>query len=133
MPGKLFTKNINTYRVYRKLSRNKLAVFGVVVLLLLIITAVVYPLITPYPYDQTDFMAAYQPPSAAHPLGTDELGRDLLSRILYGTRITIEVGLGAVMIAMVAGVALGLVAGYFRAAWTRSSPPCWTRCGLSPR
>lgn len=112
--GKLFHRNVNTYRVYRKLTRNKLAVFGIVILLLLIFSALFYPLIAPYPYDLTDFMASYQPPSTTHLLGTDELGRDLLSRILYGSQITIGVGVGAVFIAMVVGVTLGLVSGYFR-------------------
>lgn len=112
--GKRFIKNINTYRVYQKLVRNKLALFGIIVLLLLILSALFYPLITPYPFDKTDFMAAYQPPGWAHLLGTDELGRDLLSRILYGSQITIGVGVGAVLIAMVIGVALGLAAGFFR-------------------
>lgn len=114
MRGKRLIQNVNTYRIVRKLTRNKLAMFGVAVLLLVILTAIFYPLITPYPYDQTDFMAAYQGPSAQHWLGTDELGRDLLSRILYGAQITIIVGVAAVAIAMVLGVALGLVAGYFR-------------------
>lgn len=114
MLEKLFIKNLNYYRVYRKLKQNKLAVFGIVFLLLLIFTALFYPLITPYPFDLTDFNASYQPPSVTHLLGTDELGRDLFSRILYGSQITILVGVGAVVIAMIMGVALGLLAGYFR-------------------
>lgn len=114
MLGRLFQKNVNTYRVYRKLIRNKLAIFGAVIAALVILAALLYPLITPYPYDKADFMAAYQAPSARHLMGTDELGRDLFSRVLYGCQITITVGVVAVLIAMVAGVALGLAAGYFR-------------------
>lgn len=59
-----------------------------------------------------DYGAFLQPPSAAHPLGTDDLGRDVLSRLLYGARVSLEVGLVAVAIALVAGVAVGLLAGY---------------------
>ncbi|MEA5014343.1 MAG: ABC transporter permease [Candidatus Limiplasma sp.] len=114
MLDRLFRKNVNTYRIYRKLIRNKPVVFGAVIILLVVLTALLYPLITPYPYDQADFMAAFQAPSAKHIMGTDELGRDLFSRILYGCQITITVGVVAVLIAMVAGVTLGLLAGYFR-------------------
>ncbi len=94
------------------LLRDKKALAGLVVLSLFAVTAVFGPLLSPYdPNDMLFEMMA--PPSLAHPLGTDDLGRDLLSRIVVGTRISLFVGVSTVVIALVLGVGLGLVAGYF--------------------
>ncbi len=70
-------------------------------------------MIAPYNPDYQDISATLQPPSAAHALGTDELGRDILSRVMYGGRVSLEVGVVSVGLALVIGVSLGLVAGYW--------------------
>lgn len=100
-------------RVIRVMSRRPVVIGGVVIILMLFITAVFAPIIAPYdPYDQ-DLEARLSHPSKSHPAGTDELGRDLLSRIIYGARISLMVGIVAVTIAGVIGIGLGLIAGYF--------------------
>lgn len=95
------------------LRRDAKALVGAVVLLLLVIAAVFAPWITPYDPNHVDFLAAMEAPSLAHPLGVDDLGRDLLSRLIYGTRISLFVGISTVVIALVIGVILGLLAGYY--------------------
>jgi peptide/nickel transport system permease protein len=97
-------------RVVRRLVRAPLALTGAVV----IVVAVLVAVLAPYPAAQTDFGATFAPPGAAgHLLGTDSLGRDILSRIMYGTRASLVVGVLSVLLALVVGVPLGLVAGYF--------------------
>ena len=97
--------------IYR-LSRNKAAMFGGVILILLIISAVLAPWIAPYSYSYQDLNLGASPPSSEHFLGTDILGRDLLSRILYGARISLLVGFVATGVALVIGVSWGIIAGY---------------------
>ena len=100
------------YIVLRQLSRNTGAVVGAVIVVTEILLALFAPYIAPYdPIDQV-LADALKPPSQAHPLGTDEVGRDILSRIIYGTRISLRVGLISVGIASIIGVSLGLLAGY---------------------
>lgn len=95
------------------LIANRLAVFGLVILALLIITAALGPWITPSNPTLADIGSRLQPPSLEHPFGTDELGRDILSRVIAGARVSLVVGFVAVGIALGAGVPLGLIAGYF--------------------
>jgi oligopeptide transport system permease protein len=95
----------------RRLCRNRLAMLGVAVLFCLILSSVMAPWIAPYPYDRTDLRYGARPPSRAHPLGTDELGRDLLTRILYGSRISFAVGILATLVSLTIGVSYGSVAG----------------------
>lgn len=100
-------------RVLRRLGRNPLAVISAAVLLVAVVVAVGAPLLAPVSPDLTDFNATFAPPGAAgHLLGTDDLGRDVLSRIMYGTRASLTVGLLAVAVGMVVGVPLGLASGY---------------------
>jgi len=100
-------------RFLRVFLGRKVVIFGTVIILILIITAIFAPLIAPYdPYKQ-NLSEALQGPSRAHLLGTDPLGRDELSRIVYGTRISLAVGIIAVGVAAIIGMALGLIAGYF--------------------
>jgi len=95
------------------LFQRKVVIFGAVVILLLIITAIFAPLIAPYdPYEQ-NLNEYLQQPSWGHILGTDELGRDTLSRIIYSSRISLLVGIVSVGIAAGAGILLGLIAGFF--------------------
>lgn len=97
--------------IYR-LTRNKAAMFGAFILLILIISAALAPWIAPYSYSFQNLELGASPPSADHILGTDVLGRDLLSRILYGARISLLVGFVATGVALVIGVSWGIVAGY---------------------
>jgi len=99
-------------RTWRKFSRNKLAVVGAVFVTLLILAAVFAPWIAPYAYDKVDYTATYQGPSASHIFGTDELGRDLLSRQLYSLRVALLVALGAESITLAVGSVVGAIAGY---------------------
>ena len=84
------------------------SVFGAVV-----VAALLGPHIAPFPYDGMDIMARFLPPDATHWLGTDEFGRDVLSRLLYGGRLSLLMGIGATLVSLVAGVPLGLAAGYY--------------------
>ena len=101
-------------RVLRRVLHNPLAIIGLVVVLVAVLAALLAPLIAPFPYDATDFTApAPQPPSLTHLLGTDELGRDQLSRVLYGLRVSVVVGALAVVLSVLIGVPLGLLAGFY--------------------
>ena len=96
----------------RRLSRNKAAICGGAIILFLIICAILAPWIAPYSYEYMDFEQMGMAPSAQHLLGTDELGRDLLSRLLYGSRVSLMVGFIATGVALVIGVSWGIIAGY---------------------
>lgn len=100
-------------RVMKQMSKNKLAMFGLIILLAELVLVLLAPVIAPYEYSYMDAMAMQQGPSAAHWFGTDELGRDIFSRVLYGGRYSITMGLFAVLISQTMGIALGAVAGYF--------------------
>jgi peptide/nickel transport system permease protein len=95
-----------------QLTRDRKALVALVVLVVLSIAALLAPLITPYDPNAMDFMMI-EGPSWTHPLGTDDLGRDLLSRLIYGARISLFVGVSTVAAALVIGVLLGLAAGYY--------------------
>ncbi|WP_433744395.1 oligopeptide ABC transporter permease [Falsibacillus pallidus] len=98
--------------ILKKFLKHKLAVAGLIIFSLIILMAVFAPWIAPKsPYSIADEFAA--PPSKAHLLGTDQVGRDLLSRLIYASRISLSVGLGAVAIYTVIGTILGAAAGYF--------------------
>jgi oligopeptide transport system permease protein len=97
---------------FRRLFKNKAAVAGAIVLLVLIVLAAFAPWIAPYPYAYQNLDLGASPPSSAHLLGTDVLGRDLLSRILYGARISLLVGFIATSVALIIGVSWGIIAGY---------------------
>ena len=97
--------------IYR-LTRNKAAMIGAFILLILILSAALAPWIAPYSYSFQNLELGASPPSTDHILGTDVLGRDLLSRILYGARISLLVGFVATGVALVIGVSWGIIAGY---------------------
>lgn len=99
--------------VWGRYKRNKLSVAAAVVVLLLALAAISAPLISPYKYTAIDVNNVLAAPSLSHPLGTDELGRDVLSRMIYGSRISLSVGFVAMGIAMVIGVIIGSIAGYY--------------------
>ena len=94
-----------------KLRKNYLAVFGLVVLVLLCLISLLTPWIAPYGYEQQNLMLGATPPSAAHWLGTDIFGRDMLTRIMYGGRVSLMVGFIATAVALVIGILWGAIAG----------------------
>jgi ABC-type dipeptide/oligopeptide/nickel transport system permease subunit len=96
----------------RRLRRNRLAAAGGAVVVLLCLLAVFADVLAPYPYTRTDFGRVAEGPSRDYPLGTDQLGRDMLSRIIYGARISMLVGLGAQVIVVLIGVPIGALAGF---------------------
>ncbi|RPK32885.1 ABC transporter permease [Streptomyces sp. ADI93-02] len=103
----------------RALMRNRLAVLALILLALLLVAAVSAPLIAPYDPNAQDLLMRLRPPawsdggSGAHLLGTDQLGRDMLSRVIYGARVSLLVGAGAALLAGVIGTLVGLTSGYF--------------------
>jgi len=99
-------------RALRRLFRRKGALAGLAVLAIFIVFAVLAPLISPYDAIATSWSLVRKPPSALHWFGTDELGRDILARVIYGARASLLAGLISVTIAMTIGVPLGLLAGY---------------------
>jgi len=98
---------------WRRFKRNRLALAGGVIVFVLFVLAVFAPLISPYKPDDIDRRHILEPPEITHPLGTDDLGRDLLSRMIYGARISLAVGFVAVGIATLIGMVLGALAGYY--------------------
>ncbi len=97
---------------FRRLRRNRLAMGGLIVVVLLVVLAVFADVVAPYPYTKTNFGRLNEGPSRAYPLGTDQLGRDLLSRMIYGARVSMLVGLGAQVIVVLIGVPIGAFSGY---------------------
>lgn len=98
---------------FRILLKNRLGVAGGVMVLLLALVAILAPWLTPYSYAGLDWRLVNQPPSLAHPLGTDYLGRDVLTRLLYGARISLTVGVVGATLAMLIGIIYGSIAGYY--------------------
>jgi oligopeptide transport system permease protein len=96
-----------------RLRKNKLAVFGMWTLVIVAVTCVLGPWIGHYGYEEQNLDLGAAPPSGAHWLGTDTLGRDLLVRLLYGGRVSLGVGLCATLVALTIGVTYGAVAGFF--------------------
>jgi oligopeptide transport system permease protein len=96
---------------WRRFQANRLGPLGLAIVLLLVVFAVGAPIIAPYPYDKPDFAAAWQFPSWQHLMGTDGIGRDFFSRIVYGARTSLAVGLSAQAIALTIGITLGMTAG----------------------
>jgi peptide/nickel transport system permease protein len=102
------------YRAFiHEFRQNRKAVAGLSIILTLVVMAIFAPIIAPYPVTETAVEDRSQPPSVEHPLGTDDLGRDILSRVLVGTRISLSVGASSVALALIAGVPIGLLAGYY--------------------
>jgi peptide/nickel transport system permease protein len=101
--------------VWSRFKRNKMAMFGLGVLVLLVVVAIFAPIIAPFHYDyqQLGLQYSLQAPSRVHWFGTDHLGRDIFSRIVYGSRISLQVGLISISVATVVGGLLGAVSGYY--------------------
>lgn len=99
--------------VWYRFRKNKMAMFGLIVLILLILCAIFADFIAPYGYDDQNLDIAIQGPSREHLFGTDNFGRDIFSRIIYGSRISLQVGLLAVGVAIVVGGIFGAVAAFY--------------------
>ena len=98
---------------FRRMRKNRTAIAGIIILFIFAIIAIFAPLIAPYdPFNQ-NFIRAFRPPSMENFLGTDEFGRDVFSRIIYGARISLQIGFVSVFISLILGVSLGLIAGYY--------------------
>ena len=103
----------NFRRVLRQLSYNRGAMIGAAILLIEVILAILAPWIAPYDYNKIDILNAMQGPSAAHWFGTDDMGRDILSRILIGSRYSLSLSILAVLFGLLLGCVVGSIAGYF--------------------
>jgi peptide/nickel transport system permease protein len=99
---------------WRRFRRHRLAMAGAFILSLMGLGVIIGPLLWPVPINDIDFAATLQDPSLAHPFGTDDLGQDLLARMIYGGRISLAVGFAAMIIASFVGVVIGAVAGISR-------------------
>ncbi len=119
MPHDTTQKSSLLHIYWQRFRRNRFAVAGVFVILLLFAASIGAPLITPYHPGTIDAYHVLLPPSADHWFGTDELGRDVFTRMIYGARISLKVGFVAVGIAVVIGTVVGLLAGFY-GGWTDS-------------
>ena len=109
------SKAISPWREsWRRFRRHRLAVASVVVLGLMILAVIVGPWLWPVPINEIDFAAKLKGPTLDHPLGTDDLGQDILARMLYGGRISLAVGLAAMAVAILVGIVIGAIAGISR-------------------
>ena len=100
-------------RIMRQLSKNKLAMLGLIIFIIEVVLAILAPYIAPYKYDAMDMTQMFALPSAQHFFGCDDMGRDIFSRILYGAKYSISIGILAILLATVIGMFIGAVAGYF--------------------
>ncbi len=100
-------------QTWQGLRKNRLAMFGFFLLVVLILTAIFANLIAPYPEEAQDLTASFQPPSAQHFFGTDEYGRDIFSRLIYGSRISIAIGAVAATLSALIGIVIGSLAGFY--------------------
>lgn len=105
------------YEAGRRLLKNRIGLMGIVFIGILVLIAVFAPLIAPYDPVEQNIIMRYKAPSSEHLLGTDEMGRDILSRIIYGSRISLQVGLLSIGLALVIGVFLGIISGYYGGIW----------------
>lgn len=101
-------------RAFQRFSRRPLALFAVSVIVLFVLIAIFAPYLAPYDPAKADFLSVRQAPSSSYWLGTDAVGRDILSRVIFGARSSLVAGVISVVIALVFGVPLGLIAGYYR-------------------
>ncbi|HEU4371545.1 MAG TPA: ABC transporter permease [Methylomirabilota bacterium] len=98
---------------FRRFRKHRLATFGAALLVFMVLAVVTGPFVYRVPIDEIDFKAKLKSPSWAHPLGTDDLGQDVLARMLYGGRISLAVGIAAMLIALTIGVSIGAASGHF--------------------
>ncbi len=97
----------------KRLSKNAAAITGLIIIVILALSAIFSPWLTPYDYDETNLKNTFAKPSLEHPFGTDDLGRDILTRILYGGRFSLRIGIISISFAVVGGIIFGSIAGIF--------------------
>ena len=112
MTNQIYEEDIVRTKIRRLASENKVAVIAAVVILLFVIAALLAPVLTPYSPKEMDMANRLSPPSPAHIFGTDEGGRDILTRMLYGSRVSLLAGVLPTLMSMVIGTALGLLSGF---------------------
>ncbi|KIL39717.1 peptide ABC transporter permease [Gordoniibacillus kamchatkensis] len=100
-------------RSWEQFKRNKAAVVSLTVLVILILLALFAPIVAPHDPAEQDLLQRLKPPSASHLLGTDDLRRDLFSRLLYGARVSLSVGIVSVLLNVIVGIVVGALAGYY--------------------
>lgn len=106
-------ENSSVAAVLKRLSKNKSAMLGLIIIIVLIISAIFAPILAPCGYEEIDVIHAFQGPSLQHWFGTDNLGHDIFSRCLYGGRYSLLIGVCTVALSLVGGLILGSVSGYF--------------------
>ena len=106
-------KQTRLHEIWTQLKKNKMAVVSMFVLLALILIALFAPILAPYSYEEQNAANGYASPSREHLLGTDKLGRDILSRLIYGTRASLQMGIIAVVIGGIIGIIIGSISGYY--------------------
>jgi peptide/nickel transport system permease protein len=111
--GKPRKKRSKLAEIWKQLQKNKIAIVALFVIVFVLLVAIFAPLLAPYPYDLQDALHPFAPSSREHLLGTDRLGRDVLSRLIYGTSQSLQVGTISTGIAAVIGILIGAIAGYF--------------------
>lgn len=99
--------------IFLRLLKNKVAVVSAIILLIIILLAILAPWISPYKYDEMDLLSKNQPPSIQHLFGTDNMGRDILERVMYGGRYSLSISLIGVVGAIIIGMTIGACAGFF--------------------
>jgi len=109
----LLERHRGKVKVLNRIASDPLALGGLIYIFILILVAVFAPVVAPYDPTHQDYQALTEPPSVAHPFGTDTLGRDVLSRVIFGSRYAVFLGIVIVGIQMVIGISLGLIAGYY--------------------
>ncbi len=112
-PRRAVREDFPLAQTLRRLRRSKTAVFGLVIVLVLLFVAAFADVLAPQSPTDSDQAMTFQSPSRAHPLGTDQLGRDMLSRVIHGSRVSLAIGVSSVLLALFAGVPLGMIAGYY--------------------
>nr|WP_232337055.1 ABC transporter permease subunit [Lysinibacillus timonensis] len=105
-------KNIKTSPIWYKLKQNKMTWVGISILVIIVLLSLFVPFLTPYDPNKVNVIDKFQPPSFEHWFGTDEVGRDIFTRILYGARLSLGVGLLIIMIAAAIGILIGTISGY---------------------
>lgn len=108
-----YKKRSRIGEIWRQLRKNKIAVVSMIVLILIFATSILAPVLAPYPPDEEDFSQSFASPSKEHLLGTDRLGRDILSRLLYGSQQSLQIGIYSTIVAAIVGIIIGSIAGYY--------------------
>ena len=101
-------------RALRRFLRHRLAIIALIVLIVIAITSILAPVFAPYPYDRIDLSVSGLPPTSQNLFGTDRVGRDILTRTLYGGQVSLLVGIGATAISTAIGIVIGALSGYYR-------------------